>query len=108
MAMEAERSLVEGTAPAMSPVGKLAGIQATGLKLGRGLCDGDVATVGQVPVKVLALPGHTAGSAAYLLAGGLYVGDSLTVERGGGSRATPTRWGARNTTNTSRRPGRWR
>jgi glyoxylase-like metal-dependent hydrolase (beta-lactamase superfamily II) len=41
--------------------------------------DGEVVEIGTVQVRVLAVPGHTAGSAAYLADSCLFIGDSANV-----------------------------
>ena len=45
--------------------------------------DGDTVHVGDLAVRVFAIPGHTAGSAAYLAGGVLYLGDSATDRKDG-------------------------
>lgn len=40
------------------------------------LTDGEVVTMGQTQVRVFAVPGHTPGSAAYLVEGALIIGDN--------------------------------
>jgi glyoxylase-like metal-dependent hydrolase (beta-lactamase superfamily II) len=53
---------------------------AAGLRRGgwnaQGLADGAVTTVGGTAVEAFAVPGHTAGSAAYLVHGVLFLGDA--------------------------------
>ena len=48
----------------------------------REVCDGDTLTLGDKQLKVIACPGHTVGSCAYLIDKVLFVGD--TVFEGGG------------------------
>lgn len=45
--------------------------------------DGEVVPVGDTAVEVFAVPGHTAGSAAFLVNGVLILGDSALVNRSG-------------------------
>ena len=84
-AMAAEVGLVEGTASVRSPMTAFMHQppKATGLKVARPLADGEIITVGPLAVQVLALPGHTPGSAAYLAGGTLYVGDGARVAKDG-------------------------
>jgi glyoxylase-like metal-dependent hydrolase (beta-lactamase superfamily II) len=89
LALEGDVALVEGRAAAQSPVGKMAGVKATGLKVSRSLTDHEELKLGQRTVRVYAVPGHTAGSAAYLIDGVLFVGDSLSVSKGGALEPAP-------------------
>jgi glyoxylase-like metal-dependent hydrolase (beta-lactamase superfamily II) len=75
-ALAAEVPLVEGKVAAHGPLPRLAGARPTGIKVERGLADGETLTLGARTVRVFAVPGHTAGSAAYLVDGVLFVGDS--------------------------------
>lgn len=75
-ALAAEIPLVEGTVAAKGPLPRLVGAKPTGIKVGRGLADGETLSLGNRSVRVFAVPGHTAGSAAYLVEGVLFVGDS--------------------------------
>ncbi len=54
------------------------------VKVTRVLADGETVRVGALAVRVLAVPGHTEGSAAYLADGVLYLGDSATTRSDGG------------------------
>ena len=53
----------------------------------RGLEDGDVVTASGTEVEVFALPGHTPGSAAYLVYGVLFLGDSAAAAYDGSVQA---------------------
>ena len=53
----------------------------------RGLADGDVITAVGTTVEVFALPGHTPGSAAYLVYGVLFLGDSAAAAYDGSVQA---------------------
>ena len=79
MALAAEVGLVEGTEGAHGPVPRLFPVKPTGVKVARVLHDGDTLMLGAVPVKVYAVPGHTKGSAAYLVNGVLFLGDAANV-----------------------------
>ncbi len=85
-ALASERALVEGTAASHSPVGRLRGPHATGIRLTRALADGEVVNVGSLAVRVFAVPGHTGGSAAYLARDTLFLGDAARGTPGGAVR----------------------
>ena len=89
MALDAEAPLVEGRAGAHGPVTRLFPVRPTGITVTRHLNDGDVVTIGDVPVRVYAVPGHTAGSAAYLADGVLFLGDSADVTSDGALQGAP-------------------
>ena len=89
MALEAEVSLVEGRAGARGPLTRLFPVSPTGVEVTRVLRDGDVVTLGDVTVRVYAIPGHTAGSAAYFVDGVLLVGDSADVTSDGAVQGSP-------------------
>lgn len=55
----------------------------TGARVGRTLSDGEVLALAGVRIEVFALPGHTPGSAAYLVHGVLLLGDSAEVSSKG-------------------------
>jgi glyoxylase-like metal-dependent hydrolase (beta-lactamase superfamily II) len=89
MALEAEVPLVEGRAGARGPVPRLFPVSPTGVTVTRVLHDGEVVTLGDVPIRVYAVPGHTAGSAAYFVNGALMVGDSADVASDGSLQGAP-------------------
>ena len=82
-AMAAEQSLLEGRAPAKSVVEFLLGKRSSGIHVTRYLQDGDSFQRGNVLVTAYLIPGHTDGSAAYLAAGTLYLGDSADSAKDG-------------------------
>ena len=82
-AMAAEQSLLEGQTAARSPIGFLMGKRDSGIHITRYLQDGDVLQRGNVMVTAYLIPGHTDGSAAYLAAGTLYLGDSADSGKDG-------------------------
>lgn len=53
------------------------------------LTDGEVVTIGDAQVRVFAVPGHTAGSAAYLVDGVLILGDNGLITAKGAFAAVP-------------------
>jgi glyoxylase-like metal-dependent hydrolase (beta-lactamase superfamily II) len=82
-AMAAEQSLLEGRTTARSPIGFLMGKRNSGIHVARYLQDGDALQRGNVLVTAYLIPGHTDGSAAYLAAGTLYLGDSADSAKDG-------------------------
>jgi hydroxyacylglutathione hydrolase len=82
-AMEQERGLLEGTVASKSIVGRLMGKKNSGLPIAKYLQDGDSLPFGNVTVVCYLIPGHTDGSAAYLAAGTLYLGDSADAKKDG-------------------------
>ncbi len=89
MALEPEVALVEGRAGSKGPVTRLFPVSPTGITVNRALHAGDVVTVGSTPIRVYAVPGHTAGSAAYLVNGVLLLGDAADVKSDGSLRGAP-------------------
>jgi hydroxyacylglutathione hydrolase len=83
MALEAEVPLVEGNARAGGPFALLTPVKPTGVKVTRRLSDGETVMLGQVAVRVYAVPGHTQGSAAYLVNGVLFLGDAADMHTDG-------------------------
>lgn len=89
-ALEAERPLIEGRVVAHGPLPRFRS-PASDLEVhvDRALHDGETAQVG-VAAQSFSVPGHTAGSAAWLLRGVLFMGDSAALERSGALR--PAAW----------------
>jgi len=83
MALGPEVPLVEGKARAGAPFTRLMPAKPTGLKVTRALFDGDTVMLGQIAVRVYAVPGHTQGSAAYLVNGMLFLGDAADMYNNG-------------------------
>jgi glyoxylase-like metal-dependent hydrolase (beta-lactamase superfamily II) len=88
-ALAADVALAEGREGSKSPIGKLMGAKPTGVKITRALADGETVKVGDENVRVFAIPGHTAGSAAYLVHGVLFLGDSAGSNKEGKLIAAP-------------------
>jgi hydroxyacylglutathione hydrolase len=88
-ALAADVALAEGREGGKSPIGKLVGFKPTGVKITRGLADGETLALGNRSVRVFAIPGHTAGSAAYLVDGVLFLGDSAGSSKDGKILAAP-------------------
>ena len=89
MALEPDVALVEGRAGSNGPVTRLFPVSPTGITVNRALHGGDVVTVGSTPIRVYAVPGHTAGSAAYLVDGVLLIGDNGDVRSDGSLQGAP-------------------
>lgn len=89
MALGTEVPLVEGRAGALGPVTRLLPVNPTGISVASVLRDGDVVTLGGTRIRVYAVPGHTAGSAAYLVEGVLFLGDSADVTTDGSLQGAP-------------------
>lgn len=88
--MAAELPLLDGTARAKSPMSKIAGVKPAPIPGAVTLVDGQVVEVGALKVEAFQLPGHTAGSAAYLINGALFLGDSADTASNGELR--PAKW----------------
>jgi hydroxyacylglutathione hydrolase len=79
MALAPDVPLAEGRETRMP----LFGPKDTGVRVARALADGEVVEVGGVRFRVLAVPGHSKGSAAFLARGVLFMGDSAeTTSKG--------------------------
>ena len=81
--------LVEGREGPHGPLTRLAPVKPTGIHVTRALEDGEKLQVGDKEVRVFAVPGHTAGSAAYLVAGVLFLGDSAGMKSDGKLAGAP-------------------
>lgn len=80
MVGEGEERLVDGTQGAKGPVPRLFGAAPQlAIQNARVVKEGEVVEVGALMVRVFVIPGHTAGSAAYLINGALFVGDSMSI-----------------------------
>ena len=89
MALEVEVPLIEGRVGAKGPLPRLFPVRPTGIKVQRMLHDGDVVMLDTLPVRVYAVPGHTAGSAAYFVNGALFIGDSADIASDGRMQGSP-------------------
>jgi glyoxylase-like metal-dependent hydrolase (beta-lactamase superfamily II) len=87
--LAADIPLAEGREGGHGPLTKLFPVKPTGLKITRGLADGETVTVGSRTIRVFAVPGHTAGSAAYLVNGVLFLGDSAGANKDGKIMGAP-------------------
>ncbi len=82
-ALAAEIPMLEGRTAGRSPITRLVRASPSGVHVAHPLADGETITTGNAEVRVYAVPGHTAGSAAYLVDGVLFVGDSASVTSDG-------------------------
>jgi glyoxylase-like metal-dependent hydrolase (beta-lactamase superfamily II) len=87
-ALDDDVALAEGRERSHGPLTRLLGAKPTGFQV-RGLKDGAVTTVGSKSIRAIAMPGHTAGSAAYLVSGVLFLGDSAGMKTNGKLAAAP-------------------
>ena len=83
MSLEREAPLVEGREGSHGPLTRLFPVSPTGVKVSRPLRDGETVALGQTQIRVFAVPGHTAGSAAYLVNEVLFLGDAADIGRSG-------------------------
>jgi glyoxylase-like metal-dependent hydrolase (beta-lactamase superfamily II) len=89
MALEAEVPVVEGREGTHGPLTRLFGAGPEGITVTRHLRDGETLKIGNTSVRVFAVPGHTAGSAAYLVDEVLFIGDSADVGSEGDLNGSP-------------------
>jgi len=83
MALDQEAGIVEGRAGSRGPLTRLLPVRPTGIRVGRILRDGETIALGPVTARVYAVPGHTAGSAAFLVNRILFLGDSADATSDG-------------------------
>ena len=83
IALDAEKALVEGRAGAKGPLTRLFPVSPTGITVTKTVADGDTLMLGPHRVRVFAVPGHTQGSAAYLVDDVLFMGDAADTTSDG-------------------------
>jgi glyoxylase-like metal-dependent hydrolase (beta-lactamase superfamily II) len=83
MAMEREVALAEGREAGKGPLNRLMGANPNGTRITHPLHDGETVRLGETVVRAYAIPGHTAGSAAYLVNGVLFLGDAADASGDG-------------------------
>jgi len=74
-ALDREVSIAEGREAAKGPIPALFGASKHLVHVTNALTNGSTLAVGNKTIQIFAVPGHTAGSAAYLIDGDLFVGD---------------------------------
>jgi glyoxylase-like metal-dependent hydrolase (beta-lactamase superfamily II) len=85
-----DEHLVDGTAAANGPLPHLFGPQPRlALANAHVVKDGETVELPGLSARVFVIPGHTAGSAAYLINGALFVGDSMGVSTSNTLRPAP-------------------
>src|SRR6185503_14995628 len=70
-------------AGANGPLTHLFPVSPTGITVTRAVADGDTLILGPHSVRVFAVPGHTQGSAAYLVDDVLFMGDAADAKSDG-------------------------
>ncbi|MFT4625913.1 MAG: glyoxylase-like metal-dependent hydrolase (beta-lactamase superfamily II) [Myxococcota bacterium] len=88
-ALRAELPTLHGEAAHLGPLPAMMGIHDAGVRVTEPLEDGDRVRVGDATVEVFGVPGHTAGSAVYLVHGVLLVGDSSGMKTTGNMVGAP-------------------
>src|ERR1043166_6296496 len=73
--LPADKDLVLGKVKPLGPLPRLFPLEDDHVRITRTLKDSETVTYDGVEIKVFELPGHTAGSAAYLAKGVLFLGD---------------------------------
>jgi glyoxylase-like metal-dependent hydrolase (beta-lactamase superfamily II) len=89
VALAADADLAAGLAGGHGPISQLFPVRPTGLRVTRPVNDGDTVPLGRLQARVFALPGHTAGSAAWLVDGVLFLGDSADAASDGHLKGSP-------------------
>jgi glyoxylase-like metal-dependent hydrolase (beta-lactamase superfamily II) len=89
MALSEEVDVAEGRVSPGGPIMRMMPVRPTGVKINRALRDGEVVDLGTAKVRVFAVPGHTAGSAAYLVNGVLMLGDAADAGSDGHVKGSP-------------------
>jgi len=89
MALAPEVALIEGRAAARGPLPRLFPARPTGVNVRRALDDGETITLGEATIRVFGVPGHTAGSAAYLVNDVLFLGDAADAGRDDAVQGAP-------------------
>ena len=83
ISLDAEKPLVEGRVGAKGPLTRLFPVSPTGITVTKTVADGDTLMLGPHRVRVFAVPGHTQGSAAYLVDDVLFMGDAADTKSDG-------------------------
>lgn len=86
--LAAEVPYLTGKTDYLGPLPRLMGVENPGFRPIE-IADGDLLQVGTRTIDVFALPGHTAGSAAYLVDDVLFVGDGASLQADGAVRSGP-------------------
>lgn len=89
VALKAEQPLFEGRPEHLSPLQHVAKDAPAPVLVQRWLGDGEAVDLGGTQARAFAIPGHTDGSAAWLVNGVLYLGDSAGLSSDGTLKAAP-------------------
>ena len=89
VALEAERAGLWGDKRFHGTVTQLMPPSGQHLKIARVAADGELLTFGEKTVRGFAIPGHTPGSAAWLMGGVLFLGDAVKVGTDGRVHEAP-------------------
>ena len=81
MVLAEDIALTEGREGGRGPLQRLMPVRPTGITVTRALKDGETLQLGGAIVRVYAVPGHTAGSAAFLVGDVLFLGDSADASK---------------------------
>ena len=84
-----ERALLEGRASPLGPLPRLFGASKAPCGTFTDVADDAIVPVGETSARAYALPGHTAGSTAWLLRGVLFFGDAASATSGGEVQSAP-------------------
>jgi glyoxylase-like metal-dependent hydrolase (beta-lactamase superfamily II) len=90
LALAAEEPLIAGREAGKGPLSRWFPARPTGVTVDRPLSDGEAFTIGAREFRVFAVPGHTPGSAAYLVDEMLFIGDSADTATDG--TLSPATW----------------
>lgn len=82
-ALGAEVPVIEGRAGTRGPLPRWMPASPTGIAVNDPVADGARIRVGELDAEVFAMPGHTDGSGAWLIAGVLFFGDAADATRDG-------------------------
>lgn len=88
-ALEPELAALRGEVAYQGPLPRLFGPQAAHLANLHAVAPGEVVRIGEVDFTAFGMPGHTAGSAAWLARGALFLGDNATVTTDPALRPAP-------------------
>lgn len=88
-ALAPDVALAQGQEGGHGLISRFMPVKPTGVHVSRALTDGEIVQAGRRAVHVLAIPGHTAGSAAYWVEGALFLGDSAGATSDGKLAAAP-------------------
>ncbi len=83
VSLDAEKPLIEGRIGAKGPMTRMMPVSPTGITVTKPVADGDTFMLGPHTVHVFAVPGHTQGSAAYLVDDVLFMGDAADTKSDG-------------------------